>query len=60
MSVLSLQQVKSRVMGDKEGLYKGTVDCFIKTFRNDVSGPPMLRGFVSSYWTCKNSLSLQW
>lgn len=27
--------VKSRVMGDKEGLYKGTLDCFAKTLAND-------------------------
>ncbi|GJP63366.1 hypothetical protein CLOP_g20441, partial [Closterium sp. NIES-67] len=27
--------VKSRVMGDSTGQYKGTVDCFVKTFRND-------------------------
>lgn len=29
-------QVKSRVMGDSIGQYKGTIDCFVKTFRNDV------------------------
>lgn len=34
-------------MGDKEGLYKGTIDCFIKTFRNDVSGPLLPGGSVS-------------
>jgi solute carrier family 25 uncoupling protein 8/9 len=27
--------VKSRVMGDRAGVYKGVVDCFVKTFRND-------------------------
>ncbi|CAD7703682.1 unnamed protein product [Ostreobium quekettii] len=27
--------VKSRVMGDTKGAYKGVIDCFVKTFRND-------------------------
>lgn len=27
--------VKSRVMGDSQGLYKGTLDCFVKTFSNE-------------------------
>ena len=40
--------VKSRVMGDKEGLYKGTVDCFVKTFRNEGIGA-FYRGFVPNF-----------
>ena len=27
--------VKSRVMGDSVGMYSGTVDCFVKTMKND-------------------------
>ena len=27
--------VKSRMMGDKEGLYKSMIDCFGKTMRNE-------------------------
>lgn len=40
--------VKSRVMGDSQGLYKGTLDCFVKTFRND--GPlAFYKGFIPNF-----------
>ncbi|XP_075265099.1 uncharacterized protein LOC142357341 [Convolutriloba macropyga] len=40
--------VKSRVMGDSQGLYKGVVDCFVKTFKND--GPmAFYKGFVPNF-----------
>ena len=29
-------QVKSRMMGAGQGAYKGTIDCFVQTFKNDV------------------------
>lgn len=43
-------------MGDKEGLYKGTLDCFVKTFRNDVSGLSLPRGPVCLAWPYSDKL----
>ena len=34
---LLLFQVKSRMMGDSISTYKNTLDCFIKTFKTEVS-----------------------
>lgn len=40
--------VKSRVMGDSQGLYNGTVDCFVKTLKND--GPlAFYKGFIPNF-----------
>lgn len=40
--------VKSRVMGDKTGMYTGTIDCFVKTMRND--GPlAFYKGFNANF-----------
>jgi len=40
--------VKSRVMGDSSGRYRGVVDCFVKTMRND--GPmAFYKGFVPNF-----------
>jgi hypothetical protein len=41
------EQVKSRVMGDASGQYKGTIDCFVKTFKNEVR-----LGCFSSFYRC--------
>eukprot|EP00270_Netrium_digitus_P018378 TRINITY_DN6975_c0_g1_i3.p1 TRINITY_DN6975_c0_g1~~TRINITY_DN6975_c0_g1_i3.p1 ORF type:complete len:328 (-),score=68.30 TRINITY_DN6975_c0_g1_i3:166-1149(-) len=40
--------VKSRVMGDAEGKYKGTLDCFIKTFRSD-GVTAFYKGFIPNF-----------
>lgn len=40
--------VKSRVMGDSTGQYKGTVDCFVKTFRND-GVLAFYKGFIPNF-----------
>jgi hypothetical protein len=34
-------QVKSRMMGGSTA-YKGTIDCFVQTFKNDVCAPILL------------------
>lgn len=40
--------VKSRVMGDTTGMYKGTVDCFMKTLASD--GPlAFYKGFGPNF-----------
>ncbi len=40
--------VKSRVMGDKVGKYKGTLDCFAQTLKND--GPmAFYKGFSANF-----------
>lgn len=41
--IVIVVQVKSRMMGGKGGAYKGTVDCFIQTFKNDVRASILLR-----------------
>ncbi|CAI5460868.1 unnamed protein product, partial [Closterium sp. Yama58-4] len=40
--------VKSRVMGDSSGQYKGTLDCFVKTFRND-GVLAFYKGFIPNF-----------
>ena len=40
--------VKSRVMGDSAGLYSGTVDCFVKTFKND-GITAFYKGFIPNF-----------
>jgi len=40
--------VKSRIMGDKEGQYKGVVDCFVKTLR-DAGVAGLYKGFVPNF-----------
>ncbi|CAI7791381.1 unnamed protein product [Closterium sp. NIES-54] len=40
--------VKSRVMGDSSGQYKGTLDCFLKTFRND-GVLAFYKGFIPNF-----------
>eukprot|EP00245_Coleochaete_scutata_P017764 TRINITY_DN887_c0_g1_i1.p1 TRINITY_DN887_c0_g1~~TRINITY_DN887_c0_g1_i1.p1 ORF type:complete len:337 (-),score=53.47 TRINITY_DN887_c0_g1_i1:609-1547(-) len=40
--------VKSRIMGDSAGQYKGTIDCFVKTFKNDGIGA-FYKGFVPNF-----------
>eukprot|EP00850_Spirogloea_muscicola_P016159 SM000129S26146 [mRNA] locus=s129:268061:270037:- [translate_table: standard] len=40
--------VKSRVMGDSVGQYKGTIDCFVKTFANDGLGA-FYKGFIPNF-----------
>lgn len=40
--------VKSRVMGDSTGKYSGTIDCFVKTFRNDGLGA-FYKGFIPNF-----------
>ncbi|KAG2447691.1 hypothetical protein HYH02_007151 [Chlamydomonas schloesseri] len=40
--------VKSRVMGDREGKFKGVIDCFVKTARNE--GPlAFYKGFIPNF-----------
>ncbi len=40
--------VKSRVMGDSKGMYSGTLDCFVKTLKND--GPlAFYKGFIPNF-----------
>ena len=40
--------VKSRVMGDSVGAYSGTLDCFVKTLKND--GPmAFYKGFIPNF-----------
>jgi len=40
--------VKSRVMGDSTGQYKGVIDCFVKTMKND--GPlAFYKGFMPNF-----------
>eukprot|EP00898_Chlorokybus_atmophyticus_P001232 jgi/Chlat1/2109/Chrsp17S00184 len=40
--------VKSRVMGDSKGLYKGTIDCFVQTLKNDGVGA-FYKGFLPNF-----------
>ncbi|KAL3690707.1 hypothetical protein R1sor_004358 [Riccia sorocarpa] len=40
--------VKSRMMGDSTGQYKGTVDCFVKTFKSD-GITAFYKGFVPNF-----------
>ncbi|GAQ86261.1 Mitochondrial oxidative phosphorylation uncoupling protein [Klebsormidium nitens] len=40
--------VKSRVMGDASGQYKGTIDCFVKTFKSDGIGA-FYKGFIPNF-----------
>ena len=40
--------VKSRIMGDSAGKYKGTIDCFVKTFTNEGIFA-FYRGFVPNF-----------
>eukprot|EP00897_Mesotaenium_endlicherianum_P009725 jgi/Mesen1/8781/ME000526S08092 len=40
--------VKSRVMGDTAGQFTGTVDCFIKTFRNE-GVTAFYKGFIPNF-----------
>ena len=40
--------VKSRVMGDSAGVYKGTIDCFVKTFTNEGIFA-FYRGFIPNF-----------
>eukprot|EP00271_Cylindrocystis_brebissonii_P012819 TRINITY_DN32324_c0_g1_i1.p1 TRINITY_DN32324_c0_g1~~TRINITY_DN32324_c0_g1_i1.p1 ORF type:complete len:308 (-),score=48.49 TRINITY_DN32324_c0_g1_i1:722-1645(-) len=40
--------VKSRVMGDHAKVYSGTVDCFVKTFRNEGIGA-FYKGFIPNF-----------
>mmetsp|Transcript_36309 Transcript_36309/g.91242 ORF Transcript_36309/g.91242 Transcript_36309/m.91242 type:complete len:300 (+) Transcript_36309:136-1035(+) len=40
--------VKSRVMGDRVGKYKGVVDCFVQTAKNDGLGA-FYKGFVPNF-----------
>lgn len=40
--------VKSRVMGDSVGMYSGTVDCFIKTMKND-GIMAFYKGFIPNF-----------
>ncbi|QDZ21687.1 uncoupling protein [Chloropicon primus] len=40
--------VKSRVMGDSAGLYSGTVDCFVKTLKND-GVMAFYKGFIPNF-----------
>uniref|UniRef100_A0A7I4B9K8 Uncoupling protein n=1 Tax=Physcomitrium patens TaxID=3218 RepID=A0A7I4B9K8_PHYPA len=37
--------VKSRMMGGGQGAYKGTIDCFVQTFKNDGAG-----AFYKGFW----------
>ncbi|KAG2430272.1 hypothetical protein HXX76_010368 [Chlamydomonas incerta] len=40
--------VKSRVMGDRDGKFKGVIDCFVKTARNE--GPlAFYKGFIPNF-----------
>ncbi|GBG72627.1 hypothetical protein CBR_g12201 [Chara braunii] len=40
--------IKSRIMGDSKGVYKGPIDCFIKTLKNE--GPmAFYKGFVPNF-----------
>eukprot|EP00210_Caulerpa_lentillifera_P008247 g7872.t2 len=41
--------VKSRIMGDQKGLYKGVLDCFVKTFRND-GVLAFYKGFIPNFY----------
>jgi hypothetical protein len=46
-------QVKSRMMGSSSTAYKGTVDCFVQTLKNDVHLPfPSLCFFPSTSLLC--------
>ena len=40
--------VKSRVMGDSVGMYSGTVDCFVKTLKND-GIMAFYKGFIPNF-----------
>mmetsp|Transcript_559 Transcript_559/g.2139 ORF Transcript_559/g.2139 Transcript_559/m.2139 type:complete len:313 (-) Transcript_559:86-1024(-) len=40
--------VKSRVMGDSVGMYSGTVDCFVKTMKND-GIMAFYKGFIPNF-----------
>lgn len=40
--------VKSRVMGDRDGRFKGVVDCFIKTAREE-GLPAFYKGFIPNF-----------
>ncbi|XP_024367284.1 mitochondrial uncoupling protein 1 [Physcomitrium patens] len=40
--------VKSRMMGGGQGAYKGTIDCFVQTFKNDGAGA-FYKGFLPNF-----------
>jgi len=43
-----VMQVKSRMMGGKDA-YKGTIDCFVQTFKNDVGASILLLSSILQY-----------